>query len=688
MRVAWLFLASSTLLMAGCSVSKIETDEPVASPTAPAAANVAPVKGTVHGGQQPIWKAHIYMFAVSTTGYTMTGANKPSTSLLTDGPDTTVDGSGNYYVTTSSNGNFTITRPDYSCGVVSGNPVTQQVYLYSIGGQTGSSATQANPAAGLMAVLGPCTSNSFTGLPASVQMNEVTTVAAAYALAGYATDATDMSGSNTALAATGIANAAATAANLADLGSGLAQSTTPSSGVNGTGTVPTNEINTLADILSACINVYDSGYSSSEPSGMDPCGTLFGYTTVGTTAPTDTASAAINIAHNPGANVASLFNLATATAPFQPILSGGAGYAPNDWTVAITYTGDGLNSPSYVAIDGSGNVWTTNTGNGSISKFGPAGQPLFNSAAGAGGLDDAQGIAIDNEGNVWVVNVAGTGSLSEFGADGSAVVAGGYTETDMASPFYLAIDGSDHIWVANGGNNTITEYAAGVPATGSPFSGGGLTDPAGIAVDDAGNVWTANAGSLGAPYTGDSITELPVVGGVPGTAVNITGGGLSGPYAIAVDHGGNAWITNLGNYDGVSITEVPVTAGVAQTPVNIPADGASAGGLNGPDAIAIDGGGNVWVANNGSSPYSLSEFTSGTAVSPSTGYMGEAAMFPYGSVLLDPTGIAIDGSGNVWVVNPTFEGTPDNVVEFVGAAVPVVTPLAAGVKNGTLGTTP
>ena len=39
-------------------------------------------------------------------------------------------------------------------------------------------------------------------------MDEVTTVATAYALAGFATDATDMSGSNTALAATGMANAA------------------------------------------------------------------------------------------------------------------------------------------------------------------------------------------------------------------------------------------------------------------------------------------------------------------------------------------------------------------------------------------------------------------------------------------------------------------------------------------------
>src|ERR1035438_3040948 len=137
-------------------------------------------------------------------------------------------------------------------------------------------------------------------------MNEVTTVAAAYALAGYATDATDMSGSNTALAATGMANAAATAANLANIGSG---------GVGGTvSSVP--EVYTLADILAACVN-------SSGP-GSTSCSTLFSNATAdgtpGGAQPTDTATAAINIAHHPGANVAPLYGLATSTAPFQPIL--------------------------------------------------------------------------------------------------------------------------------------------------------------------------------------------------------------------------------------------------------------------------------------------------------------------------------------------------------------------------------
>ena len=58
-----------------------------------------------------------------------------------------------------------------------------------------------------------------------------------------------------------------------------------------------------------------------------------------------------------------------------------------------------------------------------------------------------------------------------------------------------------------------------------------------------------------------------------------------------------------------------------------------------------------------------------SALSPNAGYSGGG--------LSTPTGLAIDNSGNVWVTN-----TGDSsLTEFVGAAAPVVTPLATAVKN-------
>ena len=132
-------------------------------------------------------------------------------------------------------------------------------------------------------------------------MNEVSTVAAAYAMAGFATDATHVGSSGTALALTGIANAFANAANLETLGTGVALATTPA----GNGTVPQAEINTLGNILAACVN----STGGDGPPSLRRATTLFtNALSSGTTGtlPTDTATAAINIAHNPGVNVASV----------------------------------------------------------------------------------------------------------------------------------------------------------------------------------------------------------------------------------------------------------------------------------------------------------------------------------------------------------------------------------------------
>src|SRR5580698_5419359 len=255
--------------------------------------------GTVHGGQNPIVGAHVYLYAIDTTGYGGPGIAASSTnasvSLLHTGTGTTQDGSGHYYVTTDQSGNFTITG-DYSCP--SNYPNT---YFYASGGDPGL-GSGVNSAITLTAPAQACNTS------ASTDVNEVSTIATAYAYAGYASDPVHISTSNTLLAATGLTNAANTLANLEMANTGVALATTAS----GNGTVPQTEINTLANILAACVN--STGPTSTQ------CTTLFNNAKSGTVTTTNTAQAAVGMARIPGQDGTPLFNLQTANAPFQPSL--------------------------------------------------------------------------------------------------------------------------------------------------------------------------------------------------------------------------------------------------------------------------------------------------------------------------------------------------------------------------------
>jgi hypothetical protein len=212
-----------------------------------------------------------------------------------------------------------------------------------------------------MAVLGACpSSDSFLSSPPTVSVNEVTTIAAAFALAGFATDATHVSSSGTALAQTGVANAFLNAANLVSVATGQALSMIPS----GNARAPQAKVNTLANILAICVG--SSGASSAR------CSSLFADAHSGGATgnvPANTANAAINIAHNPSANVQALYNLVTTTGSFSPGLTS----APGDLALALYFIAPQLGSPGRIAIDGAGAAWIVNqTGIGKLSSSGPS----------------------------------------------------------------------------------------------------------------------------------------------------------------------------------------------------------------------------------------------------------------------------------------------------------------------------
>jgi streptogramin lyase len=655
-RISWtMVLISCALALSGCS----GMPGIVPSSTDPTPVGGVAIAGIVHGGQQPIWGGHVYLYAANTTGY----GNGSVSVLASVSGSTTKDANGNYYVTTAQDGTFSITS-DFTCPSSS-----SQVYLYAVGGNSlgQDPSTGTNLGAGLLASLGTC--DSLTSSVYAV-VNEISTIATAYSIAGFATDATHVSSSGSALAEAGATNAfgatvnngvaTGTVASLETLSTGLPLATTPS----GNGTVPVAEIDTLADILAACIN-------TSSSSSM-PCGTLFSNATNGEVIPTDTATAAINIAHNPGNNVAALFALQTGTPPFQPTLS----VAPNDFTLSISYTGGGLDgsgfAPEGIAVDGSGTIWVTNYTHNSVSLFGPVGNPISGTKGDtATGLDGPTSIAIDVYGNAWVVNYS-SASVTNFNPQGQPLDLPPpyYTDAGLNVPYGVTVDPTDHIWIANLGGNTMSEFqengVAVSPSSG--FTSNDLIGPAGIASDASGNIWTANYLASTGSIVEASPSTLPGV--VTPTITVFTGGGLNSPYGIAVDSSGNVWVTNRGGSGSVS--------GFNSSGQPLPSSPFSGGGVNTPYGIAIDGADNIWTANYGGNSNSVSEFNSGgTAISGVNGYVGIGLLLPYG--------IAIDSSGNVWVANQ-YAKSP--LTEFVGAAAPVVTPLSAAVEYKELGTRP
>jgi hypothetical protein len=610
------------------------------------------VRGMVRGGQQPIDGAHVYLYAASTGAYGGNGiAPSPanaSTSLLTVATGNT-DGNGQHYVTTDAGGNFEIN------GAFACTPNTQ-VYLYSTGGNpqlsgTGASGTP-NPAATLLAVVGDCASATpgaaFPNVT-SVAMNEISTVAASYALAGFATDPLHIGApsgvSGHSLSGIGLANAFNMALNIVNQASGVPNETLP---LNNKAVVPYTTINTLADILAACVN--SNGVSSSG------CSTLFANTTYGST-PADTATAAISIAQHPGANVSNLLTLATNASPFQSFLS-----SANDLSLSIGYyTNSGLNFSEGIAIDSLGNAWVANYSS-SVTKISSAGAFLSGSRGyNSGGLSNPGSITIDGSNNAWVGNIGGNVvKLSSTGAPLSG--ANGY----VAEGGGVAIDGSGNAWTTGSGISLIELSNTGAVLSGTNgYTGGGLSMPVGIAIDGSGNIWL--------PNQGNSVTEFSGAGTALSGTNGYIGGGLNFPDGIAIDASGSAWVTN---YEGSSLTKLSNTGAALSG-----SSGYTGGSLAFPTAIAIDGSGNAWVTNYGGG--TVTELSStGAVLSGINGYMG--------SGLSAPTGIAIDGSGNAWVSNYA-----DFAVEIIGIGTPVITPIAAGLpilptKDGSsnLGTRP
>jgi hypothetical protein len=547
-------------------------------------------------------------------------------------------------VITNGIGRFTLTGL-YTCGQSStGSTITgsNQVYLVATGGTTSTTSTTSNPALILVAAIGACSNLASTS---TFTLNELTTAAAAWALAPFSGSATNIGA--TATNTLGITNAFLDAALLANPATGAA-ATLP------TGlTVEAGKLGALADALNSCTTA-------------GACTPLFtAATPTNGTAPADTFTAALNIVHNPGQNVAAVYATIPTTAPFAtaPLTA-----SPNDWSMSLTVTGGGLASPTAMGIDSLNNIWVANQ-DGPLSAFTAQGTPLsptgFGLPGGVSVINEVYGLAIDTSNNIWVTNAnggGGAGSVTEFNGIKTPSTYNSYSDGSVQYPYAVAADTNGNIFIANSGTSSATVYdpttAVFTDSLGANYN---LADiPNAIAIDANHGFWLSG---------NDNVSHVSSTGTL---LVNAACCGQS--YGMATDAAGDLWIADyLGgsNYHGAVAEAVTDSSGNTSVPIS----GLATGGIDHPAMVAVDAAQNVWFSNlRGASITELAgssnPLPAGTALSPTTGVYSTGG-YGLDAGLDSPFTLLPDRSGNLWVSNAGGL----SVTMFFGLAVPTITPL-------------
>ena len=369
-------------------------------------------------------------------------------------------------------------------------------------------------------------------------------------------------------------------------------------------------------------------------------------------------------------------------------------------TLVGDFAGDGgpavaarLNLPYDVAVDSSGNLYITDTNNDRIRKVDSAG--TITTIAGTGErrfggdggpaiqaqLDAPSGVVVDGAGNLYIADranhrirkvdstgtittIAGTGERG-FGGDG-----GPATQARLNYPYGVAVDGAGNLYIADLANHrirkvdstgTITTFAGtgerGFGGDGGPASQAQLNFPTGVAVDEAGNLYIAdwsNARIRKVDGTG-TITTIAGTGelgfgGDGGPAIQAR---LSLPYSVAVDDAGNLYIADQYNNRIRRVDSTGTITTIAGTGERrFGGDGGPAiqAQLGDPTGVAVDGAGNLYIADQYNNRIRRVDSTGTITTIAGTGERGFSGPATQAQ-LDDPTGVAVDGAGTLYIAD-------------------------------------
>jgi N-acetylneuraminic acid mutarotase len=235
------------------------------------------------------------------------------------------------------------------------------------------------------------------------------------------------------------------------------------------------------------------------------------------------------------------------------------------------------------------------------------------------------------------------------------------------------------------GNGYGAPSSGGYSGDGGPATSAEFFSPIAVVADKSGNLFIADGNNFcvrkvtASTQIVSTVAGVCTVSGYSGDGGLATSAELSFPSALALDGTGNLYIADTSNY---RIRKVAVSSGVITTVAGDGTQGNSGDGglatsaqLGRPTGIAVDAAGNIYIAD----PYSNTV----RKVTASTGIIslvagGAGASYPAGdggpasaAGLNGPGDIAVDGAGNLYIVDQN-----NAVVRKVTASTGIITTVA------------
>ena len=339
-----------------------------------------------------------------------------------------------------------------------------------------------------------------------------------------------------------------------------------------------------------------------------------------------------------------------------------------------------LNSPFGVAVDATGNLYIADRNNHRIRKVSPDG--IITTVAGTG---------------------IGTGSIDGEGGDPADDLGDGgpASSASLNQPRSIAVDAGGNLYIADTFNSRVRKVSLGgmistVAGTGiAGFSGDDvpatsaqLNSPPGVAVDSVGNLYIADTNNHRIRKVSPEGTITTVAGSgeedFSGDGGLATSASLTFPNRVTVDTAGNLYIADTGN---LRIRKVSGAGNISTVAGNglfkFSGDGgaATSATLNLPRTVAVDAGGNLYIADSLSSrvrKVSLGGIITTVAGNGQFTFSGDGGPAINASLKF-PWGVATDSIGNFYIAD-----TSNHRIRRVGADGIITTVAGNGTRTGSI----